>query len=172
MRLRGRARAARGLGAGGSLPGGAARVGRPVVVGNVPRAPRSRPTGRRGSAARVTFVPPGEPGTPAPPDSCSFPIHSSPGARGRGPGPPVLAARRLLVSWDLPRGFVLSFAARLARPQGGGLGPRVPGQPTGRLDQALLSHPGPRALASGPGQVAALRLARRSNPAAAAIGSG
>lgn len=64
------------------MPGGATEAGRPVVGGNVPRAPRSCRGGRRGSAVGSVFVQSRKPGAPAPPDSRSSPIHSSPPSEG------------------------------------------------------------------------------------------
>uniref|UniRef100_A0AC11DJH3 Jupiter microtubule associated homolog 1 n=1 Tax=Ovis aries TaxID=9940 RepID=A0AC11DJH3_SHEEP len=69
---------------------------------------------------RLRLCAAGELDAPAPPDSCSSPIHSSPEARGwEGPGPLALAVRPVFVSRDVLRGFAFCLLRR------GRLGPRT-----------------------------------------------
>ena len=91
-----------------------------------------------GLGHRLRLCAAGEPDAPAPPDSCSSSIHSSPGARGwGGPWPLALAARRVFVSRDVPRGFAFSLLRRgwLGRlgPRAVVLGPGCPDSPRGTL---------------------------------------
>ena len=97
----------------------------------------------------------GEPDAPAPPDSCSSPIHSSPEARGwEGPGPLALVVQRVFVSRDVLRGFAFCLLRRgRLGPRAVVLGPWCAGSPRGTLIWPHCPTPGHALVSLAPEQV-------------------